>query len=114
MGLFGHNFKKIIHEFRIKSEDYSNDLSNEIQESLEDLKSEYDQYHESFSELVHFTANIKNKLSPEEASKLEKLIFGLRHIDHCAKNGVHLMHDLYRQQRRTTRETLRLYEEFDT
>ena len=59
MGLFGHNFKKIIHEFRIKSEDYSNDLSNEIQESLEDLKSEYDQYHESFSELVHFTANIK-------------------------------------------------------
>jgi uncharacterized coiled-coil DUF342 family protein len=114
MGLFGHNFKKIIHEFRTKSQDYSNDLSNEIQESLEDLKSEYDQYHEAYPELVHFTTDIKNKLSPDELSKLEKLLFGLRHIDHCAKNGVHLMRDLYIHQRITTRETLRLYEEFDT
>jgi hypothetical protein len=114
MGLFGHNFKKIIHEFRIKSQDYSNDLSNEIQESLEDLKSEYDQYHESYPELVNFLAQIKNKLSADEHQKLEELLFGLRHIDHCAKNGVHLMRDLYRHQRKTTRETLRLYEEFDT
>ncbi|MBS7786989.1 hypothetical protein KIH23_06745 [Flavobacterium sp. CYK-55] len=114
MGLFGNNFKKIIHEFRIKSQDYSNDLSNEIQESLEDLKSEYDQYHESYPELVSFLSQIKNKLSTEEHQKLEALLFGLRHIDHCAQNGVHLMRDLYRHQRKTTRETLRLYEEFDT
>lgn len=114
MGIFGHNLKKMIHEFRTKSEDYSNDLSNEIQESLEDLKTEYEQYQEAFPELLNFTSHIKNKLTAEEVSRLEKLLYALRRIDHCAQNGVNLMRDLYRQQRKTTRETLRLYEDFDT
>jgi len=40
MGLFRNNTKRMIQEFRDKSEYYSNDLSRDIKESFEELKSE--------------------------------------------------------------------------
>ena len=113
MGLFRNNTKKMIQEFRDKSEYYSNDLSKEIKESFEDLKSEFEEHHSAFPDFLEFVAGIKSKLSTLEANKLEELAQRLKHINHCAKNGVESMRDLSLNQRKVTRETLRLYEEFE-
>ena len=113
MGFFRNNTKRMLEEFRDKSEYYSNDLSKEIKESFEDLKSEFEEHHSAFPDFLEFVSGIKNKLTALEAKKLEELAQGLKHINHCAKNGVESMRELSMNQRKVTRETLRLYEEFE-
>ena len=113
MGFFTNNTKRIVQEFKHKSEYYSNDLSKDIKESFEDLKSEFDEHNHVYSDFLEFVAAIKTKLTAIEAKKLEELSYGLRHINHCAKNGVESMRELSLNQRKLTRETLRLYEEFE-
>ena len=103
----------MLEEFRDKSEYYSNDLSKEITESFEDLKSEFDEHHHAYNDFIDFVSQIKNKLTALETKKLEELSNGLKHINHCAKNGVESMRGLSLNQRKVTRETLRLYEEFE-
>ena len=113
MGVFRNNTKRMVQEFRDISEYYSNDLSKEIKESFDDLKSEFDEHHRAFPDFLEFVSEIKSKLSAIEAKKLEELSYGLSRINHCAKNGVESMRELSLNQRKVTRETLRLYEEFE-
>ncbi|WP_298223756.1 hypothetical protein [Flavobacterium sp.] len=113
MGLFRNNTKRMIQEFRDKSEYYSNDLSRDIKESFEELKSEFDEHHQVYSDFTEFVSQIKSKLTAIEAKKLEELSSGLKHINRCAKKGVESMRELSLSQRKITRETLRVYEEFE-
>jgi hypothetical protein len=113
MGLFRNNTKRMIQEFRDKSEYYSNDLSKDIKESFEDLKTEFEEYHHAIPDFLDFVSGIKSKLTALEAKKLEGLAQDLKHINHCAKNGVESMRILSLYQRKHTNDTLRLYEEFE-
>lgn len=111
MGLFGNNVKKVIQEFRRKSEYYSNDLSKEIKESFEDLKSDYDE--NVIPEFMDFVAELKQKLDSTDVKKLEIFSSRLSKINRNAKNGVEAMRELSINQRKLTAETLREYEEFE-
>ncbi len=113
MGFFRNNTKRMVQEFKNKSEYYSNDLSKEIKESFEDLKSEFDEHHAVIPEFLEFASEIKSKLSALEAKKLEDFSHHIRRINHCAKNGVEALRELSLNQRKLTTETLRLYEEFE-
>ena len=113
MGFFRNNTKRMVQEFKDKSEYYADDLSKEIKESFEDLKSEFDEHNHVYADFLEFVSEIKSKLSAIEANKLDELSYGLRRINHCAKNGVESMRELSLNQRKLTKETLRLYEEFE-
>lgn len=113
MGFFRNNTRRIIQEFKNKSEFFSNDLSKEIKESFEDLKSDYDENSNVVPEFLEFAEELKKKLDSSEAKKLEDFAAKLRKISRSAKNGVEAMRELSLNQRKLTTETLRLYEEFD-
>ena len=113
MGLFRNNTKRIVQEFKNKSEYLSNDLSKEIKESFEDLKSDYEETSNVVPEFLEFISELKNKLSNIEAQKLEDFSSRLRKVNRCAKNGVEAMRELSLNQRKLTTETLRVYEEFE-
>ena len=113
MGLFGNKVKKIIQEFRRKSEYYSNDLSKEIKESFEDLKSDYDENSSVVPEFLEFVNELKPKLDSQDARKLESFTSRLNRVNRNAQNGVEAMRELSRNQKKLSAETLRLYEEFE-
>jgi hypothetical protein len=113
MGFFRNNTKRIIEEFKNKSEYFSNDLNKEITASYEDLKSEYDEHSPVFPDFLEFVSELKTKLSSTEAAKLELFTDELRHINRCAKNGVEALRYLSLNQKKISKETLRLYEEFE-
>lgn len=112
MGLFGTSDKKIIAELCKKSEDISKDITNEIDELLTELKTEYDENSKVVSEFHDFVNEIKSKLSPEDATKLIEFTSRLSKVKRCAKKGVEAMRELSRDQRKATRETLREYQEY--
>ncbi len=112
MGLFGKNQKKIIEELHKKSEDHYKEISKEIDELLNDLKSDYDENSEVVKEFTYFVDELKTKLSPEDANKLIDFSSRLTKIKRCAKKGVESMRELARDQRKVTRETNMEYEEY--
>ena len=112
MGLFGNNEKKIITDLYKKSEAISNDIASEIDELLEELKSDYDENRKVVYEFSDFVDQIKSKLDPEDASKLLEFTSKLSKVKRCAKKGVEAMRELSRDQRKATRETIREYQEY--
>ncbi|WP_264521241.1 hypothetical protein [Flavobacterium sp. N1994] len=112
MGLFGNKEKKIIEEFHKKSEDHCKEITKEIDELLDELKSEYDQNREVVNEFSSFVDELKTKLSPEDANKLLDFSKRLSKVKRCAKKGVEAMRELARDQRKVTRETIMEYEEY--
>lgn len=112
MGLFGNSDKKIIAELCKKSEDISKDISNEIDELLIELKTEYDENSQVVTEFHDFVNELKTKLAPEDATKLVEFSSRLTKVKRCAKKGVEAMRELARDQRKATRETLREYDEY--
>ena len=112
MGLFGNNEKKIINDLCKKSEAISNDISNEIEELLAELKTDYDENRKVVYEFSDFVNQIKSKLNPEDASKLLEFSSKLSKVKRCAKKGVEAMRELSRDQRKATRETIREYQEY--
>ena len=112
MGLFGNNEKKIITDLYKKSEAISNDIASEIDELLEELKSDYDENRKVVYEFSNFVDQIKSKLDPEDASKLLEFTSKLSKVKRCAKKGVEAMRELSRDQRKATRETIREYQEY--
>jgi len=95
-----------------KSEDISKDLTNEIDELLVELKTDYDENSKVVNEFNDFVNEIKTKLTPEDASKLIEFSSKLSKVKRCAKKGVEAMRELSRDQRKATRETLREYQEY--
>ena len=112
MGLFGNNNKKIIEELHKKSEDHCNEISKEINELLDDLKSDYDENSAVVHEFNSFANELKTKLSPEDAKKLLDFSSRLSKVKRCAKKGVEAMRELARDQRKVTSETRMEYEEY--
>ena len=112
MGLFGNNQKKIIKELHQKSEGHCKEISKEIDELLDDLKSEYDENSAVIHEFDSFANELKTKLSPEDAKKLLDFSSRLVKVKRCAKKGVDAMRELARDQRKLTSETRMEYEEY--
>lgn len=112
MGLFGNKEKKIIVELCKKSENISKDITKEIDELLVELKTDYDENHLVVQEFSSFVEEIKSKLSPDDVSKLIEFSTRLAKVKHCAKKGVEAMRKLARDQRKSTREALREYDEY--
>lgn len=112
MGFFGNNKKKIIEDLHKKSEDHCKEISKEINELLDDLKSEYDENREVVHEFSNFVDELKSKLSPEDANKLVDFSSRFTKVKRCAKKGVEAMRELARDQRKITRETSMEYEEY--
>ena len=112
MGLFGNNKKKIIEELHKKSEDHSKEISKEINELLDELKTEYDENHEVVQEFSNFVDELKAKLSPEDANKLLDFSSRFSKVKRCAKKGVEAMRELARDQRKVSSETRMEYEEY--
>jgi len=112
MGLFNKNENRIIKELCKKSEDISKDITNEIDELLVELKTEYDENSKVVNEFHDFVNEIKTKLAPEDANKLLEFSSRLIKVKRCAKKGVESMRELARDQRKATRETIREYQEY--
>ncbi len=107
MGLFGNKIRRIISEIRRMSEYYSNDLSKNISESLEDLESEYEENSSVISEFAALVNELKPKLSNQDASKLEAFSSRISRVNRNAKHGVDALYELSRSQRKITTESLR-------
>ncbi|MEC4004937.1 hypothetical protein OX283_009740 [Flavobacterium sp. SUN052] len=112
MGLFGNNDKKIIAELCKKSEDISNDITNEIDELLVELKSDYEENSAVVSEFSELVNELKSKLTPDDAKKLLEFSSKLSKVKRCAKKGVDAVREIARDQRKATRETIREYQEY--
>lgn len=112
MGLFGKNQKKIIEDLHKKNEDHCKEISKEIDELLDDLKTEYNESREVVNEFSTLLEDIKTKLSPEDAKKLIDFSSRLTKVKRCAKKGVEAMRELARDQRKLTSETRMEYEEY--
>jgi hypothetical protein len=112
MGIFNNKDKKAIAALCKKSEDIGNDISKEINELLDDLKEEYEQNKVVLTEFNSFVSEMQNKLSPEDAEKLNSFSSRLYKVKRCAKKGVEAMRELARDQKKATLETLREYQEY--
>ena len=112
MGIFGNNQKNIIKELHRKSEDHSKEISKEIHELLDDLKTEYDENSEVVHEFTSFVDELRTKLSPEDANKLVDFSSRIKKVKLCAKKGVEAMRELAREQRKLSSETRMEYEEY--
>jgi hypothetical protein len=112
MGIFNNHERKVIAELCKKSEDIGNEITREIHEFLDDLKSEYDENKIVLDEFNSFVSELEQKLSPEDAVKLHSFTTRLNKVKRCAKKGVEAMRELARDQRKATRETLREYESY--
>ena len=110
MGFFRNNTKRLIEEFKRKSEYYSNDLSKEIKEMLEDLKADYDENSTVIPEFLEFVKELKGKLDSKDSSKLDDFLSRIKKVNKNAKNGVDAMWELSNNQRKLTAESLREYE----
>lgn len=114
MGLFGKDIKKIIREFRNKTVDYSNDLTKEIEESFEDLKSDYEENSQVIPEFEQLVNELIPKLDSHDAKKLEAFTSKLNRVNRSARNGVEAMRELSRNQKKLSVETQWLYEEYES
>ena len=112
MGLFNTHEKKVITELRKKSEAISNDISKEINELLDELKTDYEENKIVVKEFNDFVSELETKLSPEDLEKLHSFSTRLYKVKRCAKKGVEAMRELARDQKKATSETLREYQEF--
>jgi hypothetical protein len=112
MGLFNAREKKVITELRQKSEAIGNDISKEISELLDDLKTDYEENKIVVKEFNDFVSELENKLSPQDLEKLHSFSTRLYKVKRCAKKGVEAMRELARDQKKATNETLREYQEY--
>ena len=112
MGLFNAHEKKVITELRKKSEAISNDISKEINERFEDLKTDYEENKIVVKEFNEFVGELENKLSAQDLEKLHSFSTRLYKVKRCAKKGVEAMRELARDQKKATNETLREYQEY--
>ena len=112
MGLFGNSYKTIIQHLQKKSEDHSKEITKEIDELLQDLKTEYDENQVVVTEFNSFVEVLKTKLSTEDATKLLDFSSRLTKVKRCAGKGVEAMRELARDQRKLSSEARMEYEEY--
>lgn len=113
MGFFGNKTKLLIEQFRKKNEYYSTGLKKEIDEQLDELKSEYEENSSIVPEFNEFVQSIRAKLGANEISKLEEFAQRFAKVNRTARNGVDAMWELSHNQRKLISESHMDYEEFE-
>lgn len=113
MGFFGSKTKALIEQFRKKNEYYSFGLKKEIDEQLDELKTEYEANSEIVPEFEAFVQTIKTKLGTSEIKKLEEFSSRFAKVSRTAKNGVDAMWEISHNQRKLMSESQMDYEEFE-
>lgn len=111
MGFFRNNTKRLIAQFKAKSVDYSNDLTREISEHLDELKTEYEAASTVIPEYEEFVNELKIKLDNQDRERLESFAEKLAIVGRSARKGVDAMWELSRDQRKLTAQNLRDYDE---
>ena len=112
MGLFNSHKKRVITELRKKSEAISNDISKEINERFEDLKTDYEENKVVLKEFNAFVGELEAKLSPQDVEKLHSFSTRLNKVKRCAKKGVEAMREVARNHKKSATETNREYQEY--
>lgn len=107
MGLFGGNTKKLIQEFRRNSEYYSDDLSREIREMLDELRSEHEETGNVVSEFASYIKDLSTNIEKKDALMLEEFSRKIARLNRTAEKGVDAMRQLSKDQRKLTAENLR-------
>ncbi len=113
MKIFGGRIRKIINEFRAKSEYYNRDLQKDISDSLEDLQSDYNESTNTMPEFLALVSEIKPKLDRNDAVRLEAFADKFQKINRTARKGVDALWDLSRSQKQMSTENLREFDEFE-
>jgi len=113
MGFFGSNTKALIARFRKTSEVFSDDLSKEIDEQLDDLQNDYRETESVVPEFQAFIEQIKGKLENKDAHKLDEFARRLTKLSHSARKGVMAMWELSYSQRKIKAETLAEFDELE-
>jgi hypothetical protein len=112
MGLFNIYEKKVINELCRKSEEIGKDVSKEIDELFDDLKTDYDENKIVIKEFNDFVNELENKLSPQDVEKLHSFSTRLNKVKRCAKKGVEAIREIAREQKKATKETVREHQEY--
>ena len=113
MGFFGNKTKLLIEQFRRKNDYYSNGLKKEIDEQLDELKSEYEENSSVIPEFEAFVQTIKAKLGANEIKKLEEFSSRFAKVNRTARNGVDAMWEISHNQRKLISESHMDYDEFE-
>jgi len=113
MAFFRNNTRRILQEFKSTSDYNAEDLSKDIKESFEDLKSDYEEFSSVVPEFLEFASALKSKLNSSEAQKLEEFSSKLNKVNRCAKNGIEALRGLSLHQKKITKENQLLFEEFE-
>lgn len=113
MGFFRNNTRRILQEFKSTSDYNAEDLSKDIKESFEELKSDYEEYSNVLPEFLEFASELKSKLNSSETEKLEEFSSKLHKVNRCAKNGIEALRGLSLHQKKITKENQLLFEEFE-
>lgn len=113
MGLFGKDIKKIIQEVRNKTTYYSEDFRRDIEESFEELRTDYEANAEVVPEFEALVDELKTKLDSSDAKRLEAFTSKLSRVNRSARNGVEAVRQLSRNQKKLSIETQWLYEEYE-
>ena len=104
--------KKVITELCRKSEEIGKDVSKEIDELFDDLKTDYDENKIVIREFNDFVNEIETKLSPQDLEKLHSFSSRLYKVKRCAKKGVEAIREIAREQKKATKETVREHQEY--
>lgn len=112
MGLFNIYEKKVITELCRKSEEIGKDVSKEIDELFDDLKTDYEENKIVIKEFNDFVNELETKLSPQDVEKLHSFSTRLYKVKRCAKKGVEAIREIAREQKKATKETVREHQEY--
>ena len=112
MGLFGKKERKAIREFSQKNIEYLNDIGKDLEEMLQELQEHYEAIKPSVAAFQEFSTAIAPKLTPEEIAKLQDFSEKIVKVKKCAKNGILALTELSRNQRKSSREVTREFNEF--
>lgn len=112
MGMFGKKERKAIRDFSVKNIEFLTEIGKDLEEMLEDLQEHYEATKPSITEFEEFITTISSKLSEEENQKLQELSTKIIKVKKCAKNGILALTELARNQRKSTREANREFNEF--
>lgn len=107
MGLFGNKTKRLVEQFRQKSEYYSNELQRDIRDYHEELKSAYQPNRAVVEEFGTFVKDLEKRISNEDARRLDDFLKRISRVDRSARNGIEAMWELSNYQRKNTAQNLR-------
>jgi len=112
MGLFGKKERKAIREFSEKNIEYLNEIGKDLEEMLDELQENYELIKPSVASFQDFSASIISKLTEEEAKQLNEFTDQVVKVKKCAKKGILALTELARNQRKSSREASREFNEF--